>query len=808
VGAGKRRKDLFMIPDAARSDQANSVLLPHHLTQLTEGSGISLDIIQARGYRSIHGPGCYSELKPFGFTRVQAGLAPGLLIPILDIDGQAVLYQFKPDTPRKDDRGKSIKYETPAKAAMRLDMGVGQQELLKDPQVPLWIGEGIKKTDAMRTHGLCAVVLLGVWNFKGKNAYGGVTLLADWDLIALNRRQVRIVFDSDVMTKPPVRKALDRLTAHLQRKGAHVVAVYLPTEGGQKVGVDDYLRTHSVQDLEGLIEAPRPQPEPAKPIIRLLDHFPNVMTKPLQLIDGHSYATTWLPLEITRTEVPGKAGEIVHLAQPLVSIERHRFLVREDGTLFADVPDPVVQPIQALGFALACGDAQSNDRLWSPPGVKAYRTGRNPQPATTFEQVVRVYDHFIDFRGSLAEQNTMCEVSACLTLMTWFADAFTVLPYPWATSPGPGSGKTKWGICWTKTSYLGYQTTMGGTFSALRDLAEAGATLLFDDAEIISELEEVDPDKRELVLAGNRKGVQIPVKEPVVGGAWRIKWMNAYCPRGFTAIGLPTGALETRCIVMPFLKTDDPTRGNRDPASEETWPVNRRRLIDALWALALSLLSEAAQIWRGLADERELMGRAFEPWRAVIAIAKLLEKHGAVELESRMRATMLAYQTQKQTFLPADPIALVIQAVLRLIPDVADVADVLTFLCETPREHRFKTSEITKEVFRLAKDYDVGVELGEHPGKKIGHLLSKLRFVKADEEDSRGWKIKGPELVRLAKAYGISTIVTSERPLSQENVRTSGTSGTSARCPSCGGREWQTIPGGDAVCVACARQAG
>jgi hypothetical protein len=126
-----------MIPDAARSDQANSVLLPQHLAQLTEGSGITLDIIRARGYRSIHGPGCYTELKPLGFNRAQARLAPGLLIPILDIEAQPVLYQFKPDTPRLDSRGKSIKYETPQKASMRLDCGPGQRELLGNPEISL-----------------------------------------------------------------------------------------------------------------------------------------------------------------------------------------------------------------------------------------------------------------------------------------------------------------------------------------------------------------------------------------------------------------------------------------------------------------------------------------------------------------------------------------------------------------------------------------------------------------------------------------------------------------------------------------------
>ena len=36
------------------------------------------------------------------------------------------------------------------------------------------------------------------------------------------------MFDNDVMTKREIRQALDRVTAHLQCKGAHVTAVYLP----------------------------------------------------------------------------------------------------------------------------------------------------------------------------------------------------------------------------------------------------------------------------------------------------------------------------------------------------------------------------------------------------------------------------------------------------------------------------------------------------------------------------------------------------------------------------------------------------
>jgi hypothetical protein len=66
-------------------------LLPHHFEQLTQGSGIAPEVIRGRGYCLIVPPEGYTVLKQLGIARAQAKLTPGLLIPILDIDGQPVL---------------------------------------------------------------------------------------------------------------------------------------------------------------------------------------------------------------------------------------------------------------------------------------------------------------------------------------------------------------------------------------------------------------------------------------------------------------------------------------------------------------------------------------------------------------------------------------------------------------------------------------------------------------------------------------------------------------------------------------------
>ena len=224
------------------------LLHDHHRTILTQESGIHPDLVTARGYRTVTDA---ADLKRLGFSPKQLNV-PALLIPIYSPTGEVKLYQSRPDTPRLNDKGKPVKYETPAGSHMSLDVHPLAKGKAADPKTPLWITEGIKKGDALVTHGLCAVALIGVWNWRGKNEHGGKTVLAQWEQIALNdRRPVYVVFDSDVMIKKEVHAALVRLTAWLEHKGAKVKVIYLPdAENGAKQGVDDYLAAgHTADDL-------------------------------------------------------------------------------------------------------------------------------------------------------------------------------------------------------------------------------------------------------------------------------------------------------------------------------------------------------------------------------------------------------------------------------------------------------------------------------------------------------------------------------------------------------------------------------
>lgn len=208
-----------------------------HRHMLEAGSSITPSMIEARGYFTALLP---EEIAALGFSPDQC-IVPALVVPLWGPDNEIVGYQTRPDAPRLNDSGKPIKYETPAGWHMRIDISPASRADIDDPMVPLIVTEGCKKSDSAAVRGLCAIALIGVWNWRGTNSKGGVTELADWDRIAIKNRRIYIVFDSDVMVKPQVKDALRRLAAMLRRRGAkEVLPVVLHQDGKEKIGLDDF----------------------------------------------------------------------------------------------------------------------------------------------------------------------------------------------------------------------------------------------------------------------------------------------------------------------------------------------------------------------------------------------------------------------------------------------------------------------------------------------------------------------------------------------------------------------------------------
>jgi hypothetical protein len=737
-----------------------------HLKQLRDGSGLSPEVIQERGYRTVTRR---AELRDYGFSTAQCRAAPGLLIPQCGTDGGNGLYLFRPDTPRvlydrHRDKSRIVKYEMPAGAGVRLDCPPRCREALADPSVPLWITEGSKKADAGASNGLCVISLSGVWGFKGKNALGGVTILSDWDHVALKGRTVRIVFDSDVTAKPEVKQALERLTEFLQRKGTRVDVVYLPPgEGGQKVGLDDYLLRHSVEDLEALVSAPRPAAKAAPPLLELLDHAPTTISRPLSLHDGKAYAAIWPYVRVTTGESVNRQGEIVRHDPPLESEEQRLMIVRGDGVLFGDGRSN----LKEVDATIRLPEIPAPGKLWSTQGVKRWLGGHRPSPGEVFDRIADVVDRFIDFDKSLADQRKMCELIACYILATWFLAAFTVTGYLWPNGER-GSGKTQLLVLLAELGYLGQFILAGGSFASLRDLADYGALLCFDDAENLSDPKKTDPDKRTLLLAGNRRGSTVTLKEPSPDGAWRTRHVDTFCPRAFSAIRLPDGVLASRTITIPLVRSGDRHRANADPLEYDLWPHDRRELIDDLWALALTHLPELPAYERRVNAEAELTGRNLEPWRAILAVALWLDEKGVSGLSGRMQNLSVGYQKERTEFESSDLTRLVVSAVSAILA-------VPAVLKPTP----LATEQITTKARELAEEDETGVDPETINNRRVGWVLKRLRLEKAGREEGkkgRQWLIDPKDVERWRSAY---SIVDSEKrhpaPENGENGENGGT---------------------------------
>lgn len=748
-----------------------------HLRQLREGSGISDEVIVARGYRTIT---YEKDLTPLGFAPRQRRV-PGLLIPVFTTDGSNGLYCFRPDAPRvhenrreRNDDGefkqRVIKYEIPAGSGVRVDCPPVCRPALKDPEVALWITEGVKKADAMASRGLCAIDLNGVWGFKGKNEFAGTTWLADWDHIALKGRNVRIVYDSDVMQKAEVRKAQERLIEHLQRKGARVDAVYLPGGRDSKTGVDDYLLSHGIQDLEALIDAPRPQPQPARPIVELLDDAPLAMRRPLAMVGGLACAAIWPHVKTTVAESADQSGNIVRHNPPLETQGRRLCVIRSDGAIFGDGGNE----ISDLSFDVFLAEVPPDDRLWSSRGVKAFLRGERQEPAVVFREVADVIDRFMDFDRSLADQRTMAEMVALYIMATWFLDAFNVIGFIWSNGER-GSGKTQLLSLVAELGYLGQLILSGGSYASLRDLADYGATLCFDDAEDLSDPKRSDPDKRTLLLAGNRRGNTVPVKEPATDRTWRTRYVNTFCPRGFSATRLPDGILASRSIIVPLIRTPDRRRGNADPLEYSLWPHDRRRLIDSLWAMALVHLPEPSRYEKQTNRTANLVGRALEPWRALLSVAAWLQDRGVAHLFTRMESLSRNYQLERRQLEGADMTALVIRAICECADcDVGTLRDVWDVNSEPSAETKIfiLTRDITAAARTIAETDELDVDLEKIESRRIGRTLGRLRIQKATESGThrKGWKISQRELAGFAHSFGLASSVEKGPAVNVTNV--------------------------------------
>jgi hypothetical protein len=195
-------------------ERSQKYLATHHMETLISGSGISEEVVEARGYWTSTDP---DELVDLGFAKNQRR-TPALVIPVHGVDGEVRFSRIRPDDPRQDLRRpeRVVKYEQPTDTPVALDIPPPARDGLLDRSRRLWIVEGEKKADALVSLGEVAIALLGVWNWKKDGQ-----MLLDWEAIPLMGREVCIAFDSDTVGNHQVRMAEDALAKALEGRMGH-----------------------------------------------------------------------------------------------------------------------------------------------------------------------------------------------------------------------------------------------------------------------------------------------------------------------------------------------------------------------------------------------------------------------------------------------------------------------------------------------------------------------------------------------------------------------------------------------------------
>ena len=221
-------------------------LHPSHVEDLHR-SGLSDVTIEMMACRSV---------PPAGIDKLSSGGLQGVE-SVLEFPYPALNFsRYKLFPPLKTKDG-TLKYFQTKGSGCHLYVLAPVTEKLADVSEPLFVVEGEKKTAKAVESALCAIGIGGVWNWKDKDTWKSIDEL---QAIAFADRDVGLVFDSDTWTRDDLQRAVYALGKYLEFRGAKVSAYLLPQPTKEKVGLDDYLLTHTVEDFGQLKKLPLKHP--------------------------------------------------------------------------------------------------------------------------------------------------------------------------------------------------------------------------------------------------------------------------------------------------------------------------------------------------------------------------------------------------------------------------------------------------------------------------------------------------------------------------------------------------------------------
>lgn len=193
-------------------------------------------------------------------------------------------------------------------------------EVMRNPEVDIYITEGELKAAKAVKEGFPTIGLGGVYNFASPKL--GHLFLPELEKINWVKRQVFIIYDSDAGTNTMVCRAINALSEELRLRGALPYNVSLPSLLGvdQKTGLDDYLISEGPEGLRSLINSAYHLTF-ARPLWKLNDQFAFIQSTGLvvELETGERYSVPkFNEVFSTSTYLSQKINDKGELVQELV----------------------------------------------------------------------------------------------------------------------------------------------------------------------------------------------------------------------------------------------------------------------------------------------------------------------------------------------------------------------------------------------------------------------------------------------------------------------------------------------------------
>lgn len=234
---------------------------PAHLKEWIEDSGVSEDIA-IKCFKTLTNESEIANLlgQPY-YNRGDAWVSIGAQSP--HPSTPKPYYQVKPREKviNKETGKEEAKYLGPTKKICPVDAILlpirNWEDIVNDVSIQIAIAEGVKKAGALETCGFVSLAITGVENgLSGKKAVNGIQipreLVPSIDIFAQPGRQFTLVFDSDIIEKKGVQKALGTLGEALIHKGCTVHIVVWDSALGK--GIDDVLVAHGKDTVTSIMD--------------------------------------------------------------------------------------------------------------------------------------------------------------------------------------------------------------------------------------------------------------------------------------------------------------------------------------------------------------------------------------------------------------------------------------------------------------------------------------------------------------------------------------------------------------------------